>query len=301
MSSPPLWELSARVPSAHEDALAALFEHALGVAPTVYAEVRTGRSRVSFYGQESREQMEARRLLLRKTLQACIAVDPGFPCPRFRMLRVRREDWAESWKRHFQPIEVSDRLLIRPSWSRRKARRGQRILVLDPGLSFGTGQHPTTLFCLQELDDTARRRPGFSLLDAGTGSGILALAAAKLGAGKVEAFDFDPVAVGVAQANARRNRLDGSLTIRRRDLTRMSVTGPGWDVICANLTADLLETHVGKLAARLQHDGILVLAGILRSQFPAVEDACRRGGLILRRSRVGGEWRSGSFARGRVE
>src|SRR5204863_8598964 len=106
--------------------------------------------------------------------------DVGLSVPRtgLRLQRLKRRDWAESWKAHFKPIEIGERLLIRPSWSKRAARRGQTVVVLDPGLGFGTGQHATKRFCLEQI--VANRADGHrSFLDLGTGSGILALAAAK--------------------------------------------------------------------------------------------------------------------------
>ena len=139
---------------------------------------------------------------------------------------MRREDWAESWKRHFKPIEIGDALLVKPSWSKRRPRKNQAVVILDPGLSFGTGQHPTTAFCLREIvrlklaKERGRLAREFktrhhadepsalqSFLDIGTGSGILAIAAAKLGYQPVHAFDFDAEAVRIARANARANRV----------------------------------------------------------------------------------------------
>ena len=131
-----------------------------------------------------------------------------------RLNKVPPEDWAESWKRHFKPIEIGGDLLILPSWSKRKPKTGQAVVVLDPGLSFGTGQHATTSFCLNEIVKLRRssKASELSLLDGGTGSGILAIAAAKLGYKPVEAFDFDPVSVRVARANATSNGVNRKVT-----------------------------------------------------------------------------------------
>src|SRR5208283_1062878 len=183
--------------------------------------------------------------------------------------KVRREDWAESWKRHFQPIEIEfkDRrgelcepsissrksgrrgtspsggksLLIKPSWSKKRARKNQAVVVLDPGLSFGTGQHPTTAFCLHELARGGRIGARRSFLDIGTGSGILAIAAAKLGYSPVHAFDFDPEAVRIARTNARANGVHKILRISRGDVAKLPIRpGRQYDLICANLISPLL-------------------------------------------------------------
>jgi ribosomal protein L11 methyltransferase len=159
---------------------------------------------------------------IRKTITAGLArlkgcgleVGPG----NITIAKMRREDWAESWKRHFKPIEIGDAMLLKPSWSKRRPRKNQSVVVLDPGLSFGTGQHPTTAFCLHEIvrrilwrKERGRLAREFktrhhgdepsapqSFLDIGTGSGILAVAAAKLGYKPVHAFDFDGNAVEIA-------------------------------------------------------------------------------------------------------
>ena len=208
--------------------------------------------------------------------------------------RIPRENWAESWKRHFQPLEISRNLLVLPSWSRVKPKPGQVVVVLDPGLSFGTGHHATTGFCLAQL--ALRRRPGTaqSLLDAGCGSGILAIAANKLGYSPVMAFDFDPDAVRVAKENAAVNAV--AINISRHDLTKLPVAvRKPFDVVCANLMYDLLIQERDRLLARLAPAGTLVLAGILQRQFPAVRRAYEEAGLKLVAQKLAGEWRSGAF------
>jgi ribosomal protein L11 methyltransferase len=169
-------------------------------------------------------------------------------------------------------------------------------VVLDPGLSFGTGQHPTTAFCLAQLARARRPGPAPALLDAGTGSGLLAIAAAKLGYAPVEAFDFDPESVRVAAANARRNRVAPKIRLRRADLTRLTARPRArFDVVCANLMAGLLLAERDRLVARLRPGGRLVLAGILRGQFGAVRAAYEAAGLRLTAQQARREWHSGAF------
>ena len=172
--------------------------------------------------------------------------------------KLRRENWAESWKRHFKPMEIGGALLIKPGWSRRRARPGQRVVRLDPGLSFGTGHHATTSFCLEQLAACRRPGAGQSFLDIGTGSGILAIAAAKLGYFPVQAFDSDPaVHPGQPRQRPKKPRQD-RVRPRRQDLARLPVRSRRrWDVICANLTADLLAGQAGKIRARLKPGGQL--------------------------------------------
>jgi ribosomal protein L11 methyltransferase len=170
------------------------------------------------------------------------------------------------------------------------------VVVLDPGLSFGTGQHPTTAFCLEQLVARRSSKERQSLLDLGTGSGILAIAAAKLGYKPISALDFDAEAVRVARVNARRNRVADRIRFSRRDLTRMPRrAGRTYAVVCANLLADLLLAERERILARLQPVGLLVLAGILKTEFAAVQAAYEAAGLRLVASRAEKEWRSGGF------
>src|SRR5262249_36198045 len=151
-----------------------------GTAPAVWHDLHAGRTIVSAYvvnpcdwSTEVRAQIEDRLELVRQC---------GLGSRRIRIQasRLRREDWAKCWKRHFRAMEFGRALLVKPSWIRRRPRTGQQVVVLDPGLSFGTGQHPTTGFCLKQIVAIRQRDEAQSLLDIGTGSGILAIAAVKL-------------------------------------------------------------------------------------------------------------------------
>ena len=213
--------------------------------------------------------------------------------------RIRRESWAHSWKRHFKPIEIGSALLIKPSWNRRKPRKGQGMVVLDPGLSFGTGQHATTGFCLRQLVINMKRDVGNtkqSLLDIGTGSGILAIAAAKLGYTPVRAFDYDPESIRVARTNARKNAVLHKIQITRQDLLRLPrQSAKKFEVVCANLISNLLIAERERIISRVKPGGTLVLAGILKTEFGSVQHAYEQAGLKLFASKAEKEWRSGAF------
>jgi ribosomal protein L11 methyltransferase len=206
--------------------------------------------------------------------------------------RLPRENWAESWKRHFKPIEVGKQLLIQPSWSRRQTRLGQQAVILDPGLSFGTGHHPTTLFCLRQLVRLRRQSAKQSFLDVGCGSGILAIAAAKLGYRAV-AFDNDPEAIRSSRSNIRRNKV--IVTLKLADVATFSNSSRHYDLICANLIGDLLLRESRKISQMLNAGGSLVVAGILRREFPEIEKKLRRFNLTLKKDWVRKEWKSGVF------
>jgi ribosomal protein L11 methyltransferase len=213
------------------------------------------------------------------------------------MGKIPREDWAESWKKYFKTIEIGSALLIKPTWSKQRPARGQAAMVLDPGLSFGTGQHPTTHFCLDQLVAFRNKEKAQACLDIGTGSGIHAIAAAKVGYHPVRAFDLDPKAVRIAKENVRKNRVQNHVSIIRLDLSRYDPKSRvQYDLICANLVDDLLVGQAQKILGHLKQHGRLVLAGILASQFSAVQKAYENAGLQLMKTLVDQEWQSGSFS-----
>ena len=193
------------------------------------------------------------------------------------LTRISQRDWAESWKLHFKPLVIGSVLLLKPSWSRRRPRRGQAVVILDPGLSFGTGRHPTTAFCLRELVARRPRADARSCLDIGTGSGILAIAAAKLGYGPVDALDCDPESIRIARANARRNGVSARIRFLRQDLTGLPRrSARKYSVICANLVIEPALAERERILARLHPDGALIVAGILKSEFGQVQNCLRK-------------------------
>ena len=291
-----MWKLSITTTLEAEDAVTELLGSAFAQTATAHTDFTTNRTTVAIYCDVRPAGPSAKISKLRDGLaqiKRCgLNVGPG----RIRAAHFRRENWAESWKRHFKPIEVGDALLIKPSWSKRRPRKRQAVVVLDPGLSFGTGQHPTTAFCLREL--TRCRLPGQpqAFLDLGTGSGILAIAAVKLGFSPVHALDFDPESVRVARANARANGVSHQIRITRQDLTKLPLRPPQrYDLICANLISTLLVAERKRIARRLKPGGMLVVAGVLNSEFATVAQACEAIALRLVTSRVEKEWWSGSF------
>jgi ribosomal protein L11 methyltransferase len=291
-----LWKISVLTTAEAEEAVAELLEEVLAQPPASYTDAEGGATMVSVYLRKRPEWPRARRAALAARLQQIrqsgLNIGPG----RVSLRQMRHQDWAESWKRHFRPLAIGASLLVKPSWSRRRARKGQTVVVLDPGLSFGTGQHPTTAFCLRQL--VARRRPGEAqaCLDVGTGSGILAIAAARLGYCPVDAFDCDPQSVRIAQANARRNRVAGQIRFRQQDLTQLPLWAEKqYSLVCANLVANLLLTQRKRLLARVRKGGVLVVAGILRGEFTQVQKALAAAGLQMTASQTEGEWRSGAF------
>ena len=296
--SHPLRQVSVITGPSGEESVVELLESAFGQVPSVYTDSATGLSTVSVYRELPQSKVATTRSDLRGKLRQ-LTID-GIECGpgRIRIQTVPPQDWSESWKRHFKPIDVGPGLLVKPTWSRRRPRRGQAVVILDPGLSFGTGQHATTRFCLEQVAACRQRETEQSLLDVGTGSGILAIAAAKLGYSPVAAFDFDPDCVRISAANAELNGVADQVQPALADITQAPKRSPiRYDVVCANLIYDLLIAERERILARVRPEGSLVLAGILKTQFAAVQAAYAEAGWRLVRAKTEREWRSGLFRR----
>ncbi len=289
-----LWRISILTSLEAEDAVAGLLQNVTGSTTAAYFNLETGVSTVSAFRQTGFDRsIRAEIVVGLKQIAGCeLKIGSG----KIQIARVKREDWSESWKKHFKPLEIGRALLVKPSWIKRQPCPGQAVVVLDPGLSFGTGQHPTTAFCLSQIVHRQKNETNQSFLDIGTGSGILALAAAKLNYRPVHAFDFDPACVHTAKANARLNNLGTKIRIIRGDVTRLpSRPAKQCDLVCANLISNLLIAEKKKIAACVKPHGALVLAGILKTEFSLVEKAFATCGLKLVASKIEKEWRSGAF------
>ena len=296
MKTGALTQIAVAISAEAEEAVTALLEHLFHQPPSTYTDLETKSIVASVFCQKNSDWSPAQRARLvagLKDIQNCgLEIGPG----KITAKKLRRQDWAESWKRHFKPIEIGALLLIKPSWSKRRPRKNQAVIVLDPGLSFGTGQHPTTAFCLEQLVAFRRSEQSQSFWDLGTGSGILAIAAAKLGYAPVHAIDSDPEAIRVASANARQNGVLKQLQLDRQDFTKLPQSSrKKYDLICANLISNLLVTERQRLLNRLQKSGKLVLAGILRTEFASIRTTYETAGLRLVAQRVEREWQSGAF------
>ena len=190
---------------------------------------------------------------------------------------VADEDWAETWKEFFHTEKVGARTVIKPTWEEYEAKAGEIVVELDPGAAFGTGQHATTSLCIRALEDLVR--PGMTVFDVGTGSGVLAIVAAKLGAKRVEAVDFDPVAVRVARENVRQNGAEGVVHTERSDLLK-SVAGEA-DLIIANIIADIIVRLFGEVKGSLAAGGTMLLSGIIEDRLADVVEAAGQHGFSV--------------------
>jgi ribosomal protein L11 methyltransferase len=209
-----------------------------------------------------------------------------YPIPAPTFSSVAETDWSDAWKEHFHPVRVGQRVVIKPSWRQLDPPPDAILIELDPGMAFGTGLHPTTQMCLMALEEEVR--PGAQVLDLGTGSGILALAAAKLGARTVLALDTDPIAVAAAQANVRHNGVAAQVTVAQGSLDQ----APGvYDLVVVNILAKVIIVlaHEG-LAERVRPGGCWMAAGIVEDQVADVKAALGAGGLQVTGQKRVADW-----------
>ncbi|MBP2637918.1 MAG: prmA [Firmicutes bacterium] len=211
-------------------------------------------------------------------------LDKGRGCINCR--EVMEEDWASSWKEFFHPVRVSEHIVIKPSWEEYLPADGDIIIELDPGMAFGTGTHNTTAMCIRALEDVIK--PGHIVFDVGTGSGVLAVAAAKLGANSVQAIDLDAVAVRVATENVTINDVARAVKTTQGDLLT-GVTGKA-DVIVANIIADIIIKMLPDVKTRLVNKGSFIASGIISERLSDVTQALMDNGFVIDKVTEEGGW-----------
>jgi len=197
---------------------------------------------------------------------------PNLPELRVAQKDLPGEDWSETWKSFFKPLIVGKNIVVKPTWEPYEPKPGQVIIEIDPGRAFGTGKHPSTALCLEILElilseSSREKMDSVSVLDVGTGSGILGIAAARLGARRVLGLDLDPEAVKVAEENLLRNGVEGIMSVSSIPLHRLGET---YDLVIANLTAQVITQMAANLSRCVSPEGWLVLSGILNEQMEEV-------------------------------
>ena len=190
--------------------------------------------------------------------------------------QVREEDWAEAWKQYFKPEHIG-KIVIKPSWEKYSPKSGEFVVELDPGMAFGTGTHPTTRLCVELLQEIVT--PQTEMLDVGTGSGILALAGAELGAKKIVAMDIDPIAVKVALENIRRNRMEGFIEVYQSNLLERSLDSK-FNLVVANIITNAILEISTQLAKVLEPGGIFIASGIIEERYPEVVECLTKQGFV---------------------
>lgn len=213
-----------------------------------------------------------------------------YPMPQPEYTLIKEEDWSEAWKANYHPIRIGRRTLIRPLWiDDVEVRPDDIVIALDPGMAFGTGTHPTTQLCLGALEDLVQ--PGQRVLDLGCGSGILAIAAAKLGAASVFGLDIEPFAVEATLENATQNGVAEKISAERGSLENVITSSRRFDLVVVNILARIiLQMAQNGLGQTVRPGGKAIFSGLIDTQVEEVEAALRATGLEPCTRRQQGDW-----------
>ncbi|MED1602525.1 50S ribosomal protein L11 methyltransferase [Alkalihalophilus marmarensis] len=194
-----------------------------------------------------------------------------------QLAEVNEEDWATAWKKYYKPVKISKSITITPTWEDYTPTEDEMIIELDPGMAFGTGTHPTTVLCIQALESVMQG--GEEVIDVGTGSGVLSIAAAKLGAKRVIGLDLDQVAVDSAALNVELNQVHDTVTIHQGNLLEQ-IDG-SYDLVVANILAEVIVQFVQDAAAILKPGGAFITSGIIKRKKQEVKDSLVSAGFTI--------------------
>ncbi len=203
------------------------------------------------------------------------------------VISVEQSDWANNWKKYYKPVRVGKNIVIKPSWEQYDKKETDVIVELDPGMAFGTGTHETTRLCLLLLEKYMQI--GSRVLDVGTGSGILSIAARKLGASSVFAYDIDPVAVRVARDNVEINDVS-NITCGVSDLLSDIDRSAAYDFVCANIVADILIRMAPDIGAVMCKGGLIITSGIVQGKCIEVKETMERYGFTTIHTETENDW-----------
>lgn len=254
-------------------------------------EAERGKSRITFYLEESREGW-AKLAEVRIALSAFKREHPDCGSLLVTLENLENADWENNWKQFYRPMEIGERLIVIPQWEKADL-NGRVPLILNPGLTFGTGSHATTRLCLTALEQ--RIHGGESVLDLGCGSGILSIAALKLGAARAFACDIDDKCMDVAYENAALNGIDNrTYTVRCGDILSdrqlQKEIGSGYEVVLANIVADVIIGLAPAVRPLLKPGGVFICSGIIDTRAIEVADHLRLAGLSILESRESEGW-----------
>ena len=200
--------------------------------------------------------------------------------------QVDEQDWANEWKNYYKPTKVGKNVVVKPTWEEYEEKEGDLIIELDPGMAFGTGTHETTTMCIQQLEKYVKKDS--KVFDIGCGSGILAIAAAKLGAKEVVAVDLDEVAVKVSKENINLNKVENKLVELHGNLTE--VIKDKADIVVANIIADIIKILAKDIANFMKEDAVFISSGIIHAKVDEVKESLIENGFEVVEVQTLGEW-----------
>ena len=210
------------------------------------------------------------------------------PVSPLRSRVIEESDWETSWKKHFHPLHIGNRMVVAPTWGDYPPGDSELVVQLDPGMAFGTGHHPTTRMCLEMLEEMVS--PSAGVLDVGCGSGILSIAACMLGATSVLALDVDPTSVSVASSNVTVNGAKAIVRVGQGTLPRPEVTPGSYDVVVANISAKVVSELAQELVAAAVRGGVIIASGVLEDKRDEVSRRLASFGADTESVRVDGDW-----------
>jgi ribosomal protein L11 methyltransferase len=240
----------------------------------------------AYFLQDGGERKALRSL--RRYLKSLAKIDPGLvPTIDIETASIPEQDWGENWKRFFKPLRIGSRFIVKPPWTGIRLKKEDLPIEITPGMAFGTGNHATTRLCMESLEKTLKKKP-LSVLDVGTGSGILAIAASRLGAEDVVGIDIDAMAVEIARENVHRNKVSENVRIRKARIGDVRKT---FDLVVANLDFKSLKKARIPLIRHLKRQGVLILSGILAEEEEMLCQLYLKGGNLRRLETIReGEW-----------
>ena len=200
--------------------------------------------------------------------------------------KVNEQDWENEWKKYYKPLRIGEKILIMPSWENTEIKDGDVVIVLDPGMAFGTGTHETTKMCIELLEKHCQERK--SMLDIGCGSGILSIVAAKLGFNYVLGIDIDPVAVKVAEENALRNKVEQIVMYKQIIIQNIEIKK--YNVVVANIVADVIIDITPTVKGYLSDDGLYIISGIIKDRLNDVKSKLIEENFKIVEEVIMGEW-----------
>lgn len=202
---------------------------------------------------------------------------------------IKNEDWENNWKKYYKPLRIGKHIVIKPTWEQAEIQEGDALVELDPGMAFGTGSHASTHMCLEFLENSVKK--GDRVLDIGTGSGILGIAALKLGASSVTAVDIDPMAVKIARDNAEKNGYtEPEFNVMEGDLDDKAKGQ--YDIVTANIVADIICELTKTVGKYIKDGGIFITSGIIDFKAKKVKEALKSAGITIKEEKAEKDWRA---------
>ena len=246
----------------------------------------TEETKIMAYFSEEETNLPEKIAVIREKIRNLTEFGLSIGSGTVELSNVNQEDWESAWKQYFKPVHVTDRIVVKPEWEEYSPQEGEIVIEIDPGMAFGTGTHETTSMCINQIEKNLKA--GDRVIDIGSGSGILSMAAVLLGAEKATGVDLDPVAVRVALENVELNNLQDKIEILHGNLT--DVIKEKADIVVANIMADIILILLEDVRAFIKDDGLFISSGIIQEKRAAVEARLLEKNFSIVEVETKGEW-----------